>query len=151
MLPLIPKTPLETTLEKVVGHANSMCSPATEVTVSWSPGIEDGRLYSGVASNEQDGIGLLNTHECGVHDVVAAHICIQVREASLTVQVAAAHSVHQILQNIKPWYQSGGVTSSTAHNTRPPTCLVSSLSTPDSKNRLLFPGRSSVATNQNPM
>ena len=62
-----------------------------------APGVEDGCLNSGVAANQQYGICLLKAHECGVHDVVAAHICIQVREAPLAVQITAAQPVHQVL------------------------------------------------------
>ena len=64
------------------------------------PGIEHRCFCPGIAANEQDGVSLLNSQKCSVHDVIASHVCIQIREAAVHIQIAAAQSVEEILQRV---------------------------------------------------
>ena len=95
---LLPVTDLNPCGRLIVTPTHRTAGKAMQNMARQLPSVEDRRLYSGVAANEQDGVSLLHAHERSVHDVVAAHICIKVREAALAVQVATAHPVHQILQ-----------------------------------------------------
>ena len=71
------------------------------------PGIEDGGLYAGVGAHKEDHICLIGPRNGRVHDVVAAHVCVVVREAAIMVQVAASQAVHKVLQHAKAmsWQQ----------------------------------------------